>query len=146
MILFLDIDGVMHRFNDLAEDHFQFLPRLECVLRDHPHIEIVICSDWRKHHTLDELHAFFSPDIAKRIIGVTPDLLDAEPNVLDLTGIRHREALAWLTENGVQRPWLAIDDDAFNWLPSDPKLVCCDDGFEAIDEFQLRMRLRKMER
>lgn len=146
MLIFLDFDGVLHRFNAQLADHFQFLPRLESVLRDFPDIDVVICSDWRKHHTLDELRRFFSRDIASRIIGSTPDLQDAQPNQLDLTGIRHREAIAWMNGNEVTQDWLALDDDAWNWRPNDPNLVCCDDGFEALEERGFRTKLSKIER
>ncbi|MBW8456939.1 MAG: hypothetical protein K0M58_00620 [Thiobacillus sp.] len=35
-------------------------------------IRIVVSSTWRHQFTLDQLRARFSPDIAVRIIGVTP--------------------------------------------------------------------------
>src|SRR5438128_5315956 len=82
MILFLDFDGVLHRFGDRIADYCRFLPRLEAVLRDYPDVKIVVSSDWRKHHTLEELKGFFSADIGKRVIGVTPSL-QSKMNSLD---------------------------------------------------------------
>ncbi|MFC3106396.1 HAD domain-containing protein [Undibacterium arcticum] len=65
MILFLDFDGVLHRFGDRIADYCRFLPRLEAELRDYPDVKIAVSSDWRKHHTLEELKGFFSADIGK---------------------------------------------------------------------------------
>ena len=76
ILLFLAFDGVLHPFSPRsdrpAEESvpFAYLARLEAVLRDHPSLRIVIASDWRKHHTLEELRQFFSEDIRLRIAGV----------------------------------------------------------------------------
>lgn len=69
MLLFLDFEGVLHPFARLLDrpvtesEPFVYLTRLESALREHPHVRIVIASDWRKHHTLAELRRFFSEDI-----------------------------------------------------------------------------------
>lgn len=139
IILFLDFDGVLHRYGDKIADYLQYLPRLEAVLREHTHVFVVVCSDWRKHHSMEELQSFFAPDLGPRIIGVTPRL-GAKESKLDQRGIRHREAKAWLLENALTAPWIAMDDDPLNWLPGDP-LVFCDDGFTDIEEDSLRLIL-----
>lgn len=76
MLLFLDFDGVLHPFARLPDrpatesEPFVYLARLESVLREHPHVRLVISSDWRKHHTLAELRLFLSEDMRFRIAGV----------------------------------------------------------------------------
>ncbi|MGZ5780869.1 MAG: HAD domain-containing protein [Burkholderiaceae bacterium] len=139
MILFLDIDGVLHTYGELIKNQFCYLPRFEAVLRDFPAVEIVISSDWRKHHDLEELQAFFSPDMAKRVVGFTPDLSHSFDK-RDSTGIRHHEAHAWLSENKYNGAWIALDDDPYNWLDGDP-LLFCDDGFTDVEDAALRLML-----
>lgn len=150
MILFLDFDGVTHPqfpskdYPDSENQRFSFLPRLESVLREFPDVRIVIASSWRKQHSLAELKAYFAPDIATRIDGMTP----SEPSIsahytFPARGIRSREAHAWLNANGESNsPWLALEDDPFNWFPDDP-VIFCDDGFREREETALRTALRK---
>ena len=149
MILFLDFDGVLHPMfprEDLkhAENqHFSYMPRLESVLRDFPHVDIVVSSDWRKMHTLEQLRGFFSPDIAQRIIGVTPAVERVGVAVSYAERVRHSEVLAWLDANGhAATPWLALDDDPENFPPPAP-LVLCADGFHDVEEAALRSMLRE---
>ena len=105
MIIFLDFDGVLH--STLAYDHegFFYVPDLEKVLRDFPLVQIVISSSWRYHESLEQLKEHFSPDIAERIIGVTPSL---QPTWQEHA--RFKEIMAWITDNDYKGDWLAIDD------------------------------------
>lgn len=133
MILFLDFDGVLHP-EPCSDSSILFchLPRLESVLRDFPDVRIVISSTWRTAHTLDNLKANFSPDIAQRIIGVTPAWRDL-PDLLDTIGhtyVRQVEIEGWLRASG--RPWekwIAIDDKAYWFKPFLPNLVIADARF-----------------
>lgn len=141
MILFLDIDGVLHPFfprADLPDEenqHFSYLPRLESVIREFPELQVVIASDWRNDHSLDELRGYFTADIRPRIVGVTPRL---ERGAGDWAGCREREAMAYIaTNHETSTPWLALDDDEPNWLPNSP-LVLCNDGFRDTEEKALR--------
>lgn len=59
MILFLDFDGVLH---PEGEDHilnggvdFCFLPRLESLLREFPHVKIVISSSLARASPLQDI-------------------------------------------------------------------------------------------
>lgn len=146
MLLFLDFDGVLHPFfpcedrPDIESQPFSYRPRLEGVLREYRRVEIVICSDWRKSHSLEGLRGFFSEDIRPRILGVTP-VLPKDRTGVGWVGIQHREALTWLeVQSMLNRPWVALDDDYYNWLPESP-LVCCDDGFREVEEEALRAML-----
>lgn len=123
MILFLDFDDVSHPEPCYHEAKlFSYLPRLKNVLRDFPEIQIVISSTWRDKRSLNELKAFFSEDIADRIIGTTPAWREI-PEIIDTIGYqRHAEIEGWLRRSG--RPWinwLAIDDK--HYLTCPPKLV-----------------------
>lgn len=143
MILFLDIDGVLHPFfpredlPDAENQHFSYLPRFAMLLRDYPSVRLVISSDWRKHHTLGELRDLFG-DLGSRLIGTTPAL---EKSGLDWTGHRQREAMAYLEAEGLAGVrWIALDDDAKNYLPDAP-LILCADGFRDEEETALRAAL-----
>ncbi|CAN7379902.1 HAD domain-containing protein [Variovorax sp. LjRoot178] len=128
MILFLDFDGVLHPEGEghLPNDgtDFCFLPRLEALLREFPHVRIVISSMWRERYSLDELRTFFSPDIGARIIGTTP------PPRRDNAGYAHArregEICDWLAANGsVDQPWVALDDAEWQFDRHIDRLVAC---------------------
>jgi hypothetical protein len=144
LYLFLDFDGVLHPFYPLSDRpgreslRFSYLPRLEAVLRDHPLVQIVIASDWRKLHTLEELRAFFSPDIAARVIGVTP----LDPSSEYVTCRRQIRVEEYLEQNGLQgSSWIALDDEWDNYQVDAP-LIRCDDGFRDEEEQSLRAALK----
>lgn len=128
MICFLDIDGVLHS-DPCYEDEKQFcnLPLFENVVRDLPHVEIVISSTWRITRSLIELQQLFSPDIRSKIVGVTPlpHTFDAPPELALYH--RHAEIEAWMTT--FRKPWenwVALDD-RYDWFkPFCGMLVVCD--------------------
>jgi hypothetical protein len=135
MILFLDFDGVLHPFHRPAGP-FALLPDFERVMRDFPHVDIVISSTWREMHALDELRAHFSPDIRRRIIGVTPVF-----HGLTHPYIREVEILDWLREAGRENePWVALDDIAWFFSPQCRNLILVDpdSGFDSRTEQALR--------
>lgn len=138
MILFLDFDGVLHPF-DHPHGVFTLLPEFERVMRDFPEVDIVISSSWREAYTLDELRALFSLDMAQRIIGVTPVLLDH-----DQVYVRETEIRAWLRDAGREtESWVAIDDFEWFFSPQCANLVLTDTrtGFDERVERELRKRL-----
>lgn len=142
MILFLDFDGVLHPVN--REDGvFSREEHLARVLRDYPHVQVVISSSWRCDYTLANMKTFFLTDLRSRIIGVTPhfmgDGLDHEN--FDL---REQEIYAWLRSAGREHePWIALDDS--DWLFSSSclhlLLVDASTGFDDVTERALRTRL-----
>jgi hypothetical protein len=140
--LFLDFDGVLHpqvtRADRTGEENlaFSYLPRIEAVLREFPGVKIVIASDWRKQHSLVELRRLFSEDLRFRIEGVIG--IDDRDHA---RGNRQRLVERYLAEHGkADCSWLAIDDDAGNYLPG-ASLVLCDDGFREEEERALRAAL-----
>ena len=133
MILFLDFDGVLHPDPCVDADMlFCHLPLLESVLRDFLSVQVVISSTWRANRTLDELRAYFSSDIADRVIGVTPNWRDL-PNLLDTIGhtyVRQVEIEGWRRASGRSwEQWVALDDKAYWFRPFSPNLVRCDSRF-----------------
>lgn len=96
-VLMLDIDGVLHPGQSGS---LIYLPMLETWLREQPGVDVVISSNWRETHTLDELRGFFSDDLRPRVIGCTPILPDAR---------REDEILFAVREYGIAK-WAAIDD------------------------------------
>lgn len=145
MILFLDIDGVLHPFfpredlSDAENQHLSYLPRLTAVLRDYPAVRLVIASDWRKRYSLDELRALLGAELGTRVIGTTP-ILDKVG--MDWIGHRQREAMAFLQAEGLADVrWIALDDDPDHYLPEAP-LILCNDGFRDEEEAMLREFLK----
>lgn len=96
-VLMLDIDGVLHPGQSGT---LIYLPLLETWLRAHPDVDVVISSNWRETHALDELRNFFSIELRERVIGCTPVL----PN-----STRLDEILFVVREYGITQ-WAALDD------------------------------------
>lgn len=141
MICFIDFDGVTHHFYSLSRRDpnlnslFVYLPRIEKVLRDYPEVKVVIASEWRNHHPLDELRAYFSEDIRPRVIATT--ILEPRGNTF-IPGRRQRQVEAFLEHAGMRgTPWFALDDE-WDHYRGDANLVRCDDGF--FDEEEKSMR------
>ncbi len=89
-----------------AEPHL-----VEGVLRDFPHVLVVISSTWREITPPHEIQAMFSEDVRLRIVGTTP-LVDIEypPGPV---GSREREIRIFLDQpEFIGRNWLALDDAA----------------------------------
>ncbi len=123
MILFLDIDGVLHPDPPQPDQRLRSLPRLVEVLRDFPQVEVVISSLWREHFTLDQLRDLFPAEIRSRIIDVTPI---AERVDGWLPARREGEILEWLESTGrIGEPWLALDDAGWQFTQHRDRLVQC---------------------
>ena len=141
MILFLDIDGVLHPDPPQPDQRLRALPRLVEILRDLPQVEVVISSLWREHLSLDQLRELFPADLRERIIGVTPiaERIDGW-----LPARREGEILEWLEASGrAGEPWLTIDDQAWQFTQHRNRLIACVfyDGRAGEFEAQLRERL-----
>jgi len=136
MVLFLDFDGVLHPEPCYREEElFCRRPLLESVLREFPTVEIVISSTWRETRDLATLKSLFSPDISKRIMGVTPSWRDLS-ELIDVIGPypRHVEVEGWLRQRQrAWEQWVALDDRAYWFRPFLSNLVRCD-GRVGIDE------------
>ena len=138
MIVFLDFDGVLHPFHRPAGP-LVLVPHFERVMRDFPHVDIVISSSWREAHGLRELQSFFSRGIAERVVDVTPVL-----SPMHYEYVREAEIEAWLQEAGRKlEPWLALDDIESFFSPGCRNLILVDPdlGFNEKTEREVRERL-----
>jgi hypothetical protein len=148
-IVFLDFDGVTHPEPCYADSAFCCLPLIEAVLREFPAVEVVISSSWREQHTLDDMRAFFAPDIARRVVAATPVV--SHMNRFWLPGHapkypRQWECQQWLKVNRVGSfPWLAIDDRGYWFEPDCKHLLLTDSsrGFSEHDAERLRSMLKE---
>ena len=141
MLLFLDIDGVLHPDPPQPDQRLRSLPRLVEILRDHPQVEVVISSLWREHLSLDQLRDLFPADLRERIIDVTPiaERIDGW-----LPARREGEILDWLEASGrADELWLAIDDQKWQFTQRRDRLIACDfyGGITDAIEAELRQRL-----
>ncbi|WP_411881255.1 HAD domain-containing protein [Polaromonas sp. YR568] len=148
LILFLDIDGVLHPWHREPRLLYRSVPIFEEALRAHPNIEIVISSDRRIHESLEDLRKPFSRDIQARIIDVNPffdGFTELEKSLFPsdlLNHPRQLECLAWLATHrpGDDSSWVAIDDtfDHFHPLQSNIYWVEGTTGLESSELDQLR--------
>lgn len=134
-VLFLDFDGVLHPETALIKDALLRLPLVEEILREFPAVEIVISSAWRldwaeEAEAVANLRRHFSPDIAQRVVGVTPFLgRRQEKDLAPLPNLREVECLNWLKSNRpAWTPWLALDDRDWWFSPGCPNLMKVDGG------------------
>jgi hypothetical protein len=86
------------------------------VLRDHPEIEVVVSSAWRKDADNAKLAEHFPVDVRNRFIGLTDiESEAAEPRQ------RERECWQWLRVHGREHErWIAVDDWPDNFGPHLP--------------------------
>jgi hypothetical protein len=156
MILFLDFDGVLHPEPCYSDEAFCRLPLIESILRDFANVQIVVSSSWRLDwkdpvESTAQMRKHFAPDIALRVIGVTPDHRYLERSTAP-QGLgeypREWECARWLRQHRTKGvPWLALDDRAWWFTPNSPHvmIVDCDSGFTADNETELRQRLHDLE-
>ena len=142
MIIFLDFDGVLHPETYLRSgEQLCEMPRIVAVLRDFPDAHVVISSTWRVKRSLQDLQGLFPPEVAKRVIGVTPAWQDLDHTVYS----HHRQAEieAWLKAN--RSPWekfVVLDDRAWLFAPFYAPLLICDAGSGMDDQVEQRLRDR----
>lgn len=117
-LIFLDFDGVLRRTTSNPSRFDQdCLDYFESAIRRCDKSKIVISSTWRLAMPLKELRSRFSPDVAARIVGVTPENLEEE------TYERHAEIKAFLEAKKLTAmPWVAIDDDPTHFPHGSPVL------------------------
>lgn len=106
VILFLDIDGVMHPAGARPDQLFCNRENLERVLRAYPAVQVVISSAWRTTVPLRLIRSRFAKDLRRRFFGVTGSM----SKFPDPTGQRQDECRAWLDSHCPDAPWIAVDD------------------------------------
>ena len=148
LTLFTDFDGVLHPEFCHESKRFCRLSILEDILRAAPSVEIVISSTWRQLRAFDVLRAQFSPDIASRVVGITPtyaNLADIPDRLLGYQ--REAECVAWLRAyRGSSVRWLALDDRPWLFRPFSTHLVQTDGklGLDEVSAQALAQRIQQM--
>lgn len=127
MILFLDIDGVLHPDPATPDQAFSQRHLLWGFLEARPDVLVVISSDWRVHHSLDELVDFIlagsDGQLRSRFAGVTPVLPGAGHEYRG----RERECRQWLAESDFSgSPWIAVDDVHANFAFGSQNVLIAD--------------------
>lgn len=140
MLLFLDFDGVLHP--RATTNLFTHLPKIEGVLGDFPHVQVVISSSWREEIPFIELQEMFNEKLRDRIIGTTP-LVDIQypPGPV---GHREEEIRIFMAQSEYSgEQWLALDDEAPFFTVGCPHLILCNSatGLDESVEAQLRDKL-----
>lgn len=127
-VLFLDIDGCCHPADAcgpmpdgtvFGENLFRWVDPLLQLLREMPHVDVVLHSSWRhSYKELPKLLADLPPALAARVVGVTP------VKIVD----RQASIEAYVRRHRLER-FVAFDDAAYHfdkhlaWL-----VVCGPDG------------------
>ena len=144
MLVFLDFDGVLHRFfplpgvPDEENAHFHFMPHFaRAVMDSGVPVEIVISSTWRRKYELSALRSNFPRSIAHLVVGVTPTVgSGAGP------GARQVEVEAWLAAQGRDgEAWVGVDDFPSLYQPG-AAVVACQDQFAELESQLLIEALR----
>jgi len=111
--LFLDIDGVLQTpaLGDFME--LEHLPLLQSWLHEHPGVYVVRACPDREGLTLAQARAWFGPELAPRVIGMTQLSVNGRAY-----GGRQAEIEAWMQKHAAaQAPWCALDDEALLFQP-----------------------------
>lgn len=158
-ILFLDIDGVLHRGNSYVAGHrivssspghielFEYLPVLDELLNPYPHMAVVLSSDWAFRFGVDYTRSQFpSPSLRARVIGATYQGCEFDEQLWPMLS-RGAQVLDYVRRQGRERlEWLAIDDRSDGFESCRERLVHCQSecglGDPAVVDL-LRRRLRE---
>ena len=124
MILFCDFDGVLHPAS--GSDQFNQAHRMGALLRDFPHIDVVLSTSWREGYPYDVLRNVFGEDLSHRVIGKTPVISQKEAPFRPY--VRYREIQLWLQHHTreAKRGHVILDDDRVQFPPDCPSLILCD--------------------
>lgn len=138
--LFLDLDGVAHPAGCDRREYMCRMNHLLDLVRRLPKLEIVISSSWRKTLTIEKIRSFFYPEIADRIVGMTP-VITPKPEKYG----RYLEIQQYLREHPYDR-WIALDDNSKLFPPGCDHLIKVN-GKQGLDETtvsQINFKLKIM--
>lgn len=138
IIIFLDIDGVLHPVKE-KDNYFCNKSIFEDCIRECEKSRIIISSTWRLAYTLKEIKDNFSNDIASKVVGITPEIYEQTENQ------RYNEIMLFNGKLKKQFPWVAIDDDQ-ELFPADCNLVHTDSekGFDESSAIKLKEYYHKL--
>lgn len=132
--VYLDFDGVLH---GRKRPLFENLDAFHEIMRQFPHVQVVISSSWRETYKFDVLLDFFPEDLQPRVIGTTPVMPDLQ---------RYDEVMQHRLEFDADSPFLVIDDDPLQFPEDWPPLLLCDSerGLDEESRQSLTERIRTM--
>jgi len=133
-VVFLDFDGVLHPG---FSGTFAYRETFENIIREYPHIYIVISSSWRLNAPIDYLQTYFSEDIAQRVVGKTPDMSG--------THTRHGEIELFAQYFDIEE-WVVLDDEKGLFPDFYEKLVLMDrhEGISGSGALKVRTRFAEV--
>lgn len=120
--LFLDFDGVLNRHGVRAEVpkwaspwpnlwvEGKLIQRLEPIIEEHPALQIIVSSTWRRHFIPSELRTILEEHsvlVGRRFAGITPDLSNNNSRNYRGDEIEH-----WLDAHPYIKNYAILDDDA----------------------------------
>ncbi|MFX4226491.1 MAG: HAD domain-containing protein [Porticoccaceae bacterium] len=115
LVLFFDIDGVLHPYQT---ETLEFTERLYPLLDKFPHIELVMCSDWRETIRQQLFEARVGERIANHFVGCTPLMSSRRYR-------RQCEVLEFCRVFRVKH-FAVVDDRRDLYAPNFPNLVVTD--------------------
>lgn len=135
MILFVDFDGVLHPSRVYFSQHgpelagdgllFMWAEPLAELLAEHPHVQIVLSTNWVRHLPFEQVRDFLPVRLRRRVTGSTWHCILHDPNYsrnLPMTywhdSSRYQQVRRWVRLHRL-RKWVALDDDVEGWDESD---------------------------
>jgi len=128
-LLMLDFDGVLH-FASVARINggpvmlengyrlFQWIQPLEDILREAPHVRIVLSTSWVAVLGFDRTKSYLPQSIQQRVIGATYHSGYAREHGITKrdwpTLSRFQQIMMYVARNPGQ-DWIALDDDDDGW-------------------------------
>ena len=158
-ILFLDIDGVLHRGNSYVAGHhivsslpghidlFEYVPALDDLLSPYPELAIVLSSDWAYRFGVDYTCSQLpSNSLRARVVGATYQGCEFDEQLWPMLS-RGAQVLDYVRRQGRDvLEWIAIDDRNDGFESCRERLVHCQSecglGDPAVVDL-LRRRLRE---
>jgi len=142
VVLFLDLDGVVHRQGDSRIDDrgalvgaqmFRWWPLLAGVLEEYPKVDVVVHSSWRRFWpSVKFLAALLPPALSARVVDIT------DPDVIE----RHRSIEVYLDVHPDVSAFVILDDQPLHFPKNYPPLVVCD-PMVGVSDAAVLLRLRQ---
>ncbi|AVR12678.1 hypothetical protein A8H33_03975 [Burkholderia vietnamiensis] len=156
-ILFLDIDGVLHRGNSYVAGRriissapgrielFEFVPTLDGALNSHPDVSVVLSSDWAYRFGLDYTRSQLpSASLRARVIGATYQGCEFDEQLWPMLS-RGAQVLDYVRRQGCEGlEWIAIDDRTDGFESCRERLVHCQSDYGLGDPAVVELLRRRL--
>ncbi|MGF6370883.1 hypothetical protein OKW40_003633 [Paraburkholderia sp. RAU6.4a] len=149
-VLFLDFDGVLHRFGAVrtrrgitnispAAQLFEFAPILVACLAPHGRVEIVLSTSWVRQLGYQRAKNALPEALSERVVGATyhSRYFDADTWASKARGT---QILRYVLTHRLTR-WLAIDDEIVGFGEHLSHVVRCDENY-GLGDVRTQMLLR----